>query len=41
MANSESFDMGIKTLVKPIAGQAEQIANAMAIEQLGFRETYA
>lgn len=36
MANSESFDLGIKTLVKPIAGQAEQIANAMAIEQLGF-----
>ncbi|MEA2077012.1 MAG: glycosyltransferase family protein [Candidatus Marinimicrobia bacterium] len=36
MANSESFDLGVKTLAKPIAGQAEQIANAMAIETLGF-----
>ncbi len=36
LANSESFDLGVKTLAKPIAGQAEQIANAMAIEQLGF-----
>ncbi|MCF7832308.1 MAG: glycosyltransferase [Candidatus Marinimicrobia bacterium] len=36
LANSESFDVGVKTLAKPIAGQAEQIANAMAIEELGF-----
>jgi uncharacterized protein (TIGR00661 family) len=36
MANTEAFDMGKKTLAKPISGQAEQIANAMAIEQLGF-----
>ncbi len=36
MANSEAFDLGVKTLVKPIAGQAEQIANAMAIETLGM-----
>lgn len=36
MANSESFDLGVKTLAKPIAGQAEQIANAMAIETLNF-----
>ena len=36
MANSEAFDMGVKTLAKPIAGQAEQIANAMAIETLNF-----
>ena len=36
MANSEAFDLGIKTLAKPIAGQAEQIANAMAIETLGL-----
>ena len=35
-ANSEAFDMGVKTLVKPISGQAEQIANAMAVEQLGL-----
>jgi uncharacterized protein (TIGR00661 family) len=36
MANTESFDLGVKTLVKPIAGQAEQIANAMAVDTLGF-----
>ncbi len=36
MANTEAFDLGVKTLAKPIAGQAEQIANAMAIETLGF-----
>lgn len=36
MANTEAFDMGVKTLAKPIAGQAEQIANAMAIEVLKF-----
>jgi uncharacterized protein (TIGR00661 family) len=36
LANCEAFDLGKKTLVKPIAGQAEQIANAMAIEQLHF-----
>lgn len=36
MANSEAFDLGKKTLVKPISGQAEQIANAMAIERLDF-----
>lgn len=36
MANSEAFDLGKKTLVKPISGQAEQIANAMAIELLNF-----
>ena len=36
LANSESFHMGIKTLAKPIAGQAEQVANAMAVEQLGM-----
>ena len=36
MANTEAFDLGVKTLAKPIAGQAEQIANAMAIDTLGF-----
>ena len=36
MANTEAFDLGVKTLAKPISGQAEQIANAMAIERLGF-----
>jgi len=36
LANSESFHMGVKTLAKPIAGQAEQVANAMAVEELGF-----
>lgn len=36
MANTEAFDMGVKTLAKPIIGQAEQIANAMAIETLKF-----
>ncbi len=36
MANTEAFDVGVKTLAKPIAGQAEQIANAMAIEVLKF-----
>ncbi|MDD3966406.1 MAG: glycosyltransferase family protein [Candidatus Neomarinimicrobiota bacterium] len=36
LANSEAFDLGKKTLAKPISGQAEQIANAMAIEQLHF-----
>ncbi|MCK4813616.1 MAG: glycosyltransferase [Candidatus Marinimicrobia bacterium] len=36
LANSEAFDLGVKTLAKPIAGQAEQIANAMGVEQLGF-----
>jgi len=36
MANTEAFDLGVKTLAKPITGQAEQIANAMAIDTLGF-----
>lgn len=36
MANCEAFNFGVKTLALPIEGQAEQVANAMAIEQLGF-----
>jgi uncharacterized protein (TIGR00661 family) len=36
MANSEAFNLGVKTLAKPIASQAEQIANAMAVETLKF-----
>ncbi len=36
MANSEAFNLGVKTLAKPIEGQAEQIANTMAIETLGL-----
>ena len=33
---SESLQLGVKLLVKPVRGQSEQQANAMALEQLGL-----
>ena len=36
---SEALQLGVKLLVKPVRGQSEQIANAMALAQLGFAAT--
>ncbi len=36
---SETLQLGAKLLVKPVRGQSEQRANAMALEQLGFAAT--
>lgn len=36
---SEALQLGLKLLVKPVRGQSEQRANAMALVQLGFAAT--
>lgn len=36
---SEALQLGVKLLVKPVRGQSEQQANAMALAQLGFAAT--
>ena len=36
MLISEALSLGKKILTKPLKGQAEQVANALALEQLGY-----